>query len=971
MTTGQAWDEMQTSVRGRLPWLVVAAALLVYLLTFNHWVSLNRWGAVDYWNSSHNSLALVANTAGWSWQPEVVRPLYFLVTYPIRWLPDAQVPLALNLFSMLCAVLTLGLLARSVALLPHDRTREQRAREQSPFSLLSVPGAWIPPVLAAAVCGLQLSFWEHATVASYEMLDLLVFAYVVQNLLAYRIDERESRLWRTSFVFGLGMTNNFAMIGFLPAYLAALVWIRGLSFFNVRFLGRMLLCGLAGLSLLLLLPLLAVWSNVQPTGFWEALKASYMVTKSSLLGFPRKTVALLGLTSLVPVLLIAIRWSSYFGDTSRLGTAVATWMFHLVHGAFLAAGLWVAFDPPFSPRESGYGFPFLPFYYLGALSIGYFSGYFLLVFRLLPTRGRRVPESAKLMSRFFPGLVIALFVIVPASLLWRNLPQIRISNGPMLRQFVTALADGLPQSGVLLSDDPRRLYLMQAWLARAGRAGDFVLLDTQSLAWPGYRRHLQKAYPTRWTETVDLKETRRLEDLELVSLLYKLSQNAEIYYLHPSFGYYFEYFHDVPRKLVYQLRTFPPESLLPPPLEAEVIAENEAFWTRLEGETLSPVLAAATPRDPAAVLSVMEKLYGFFRLKPLRNAQAVTLAAFYSRALNNWGVELQKAGEFEKAAPRFALAHRLNEANLVARTNLEYNERYRAGQTGPIPLPDDLKEQFLDQMLMEHGPYDEPGLSAAQGSLFVQGRLFRQACEAFDRVRSLSPRDLASRMWLAQFHLLAGQTNEVLAVVREIRAAPDRFTLTRTNHVDLLALEAASYFAAKDTNRAVGLIESELKKNPTEMYLLTSASRLYSQQGLFTNALSVVNRQLQVAPDDANALINKSYLCINADAFDEAIRTLDRVLSLQPTNHPARLNRAIAFLRADRLDDAQRDYETLQQALPKAYPVYFGLGEIAYRRKDTNAAVQHYEAYLSHSVTNSAETRFVEARLQELKGGRP
>jgi hypothetical protein len=73
----------------------------------------------------------------------------------------------------------------------------------------------------------------------------------------------------------------------------------------------------------------------------------------------------------------------------------------------------------------------------------------------------------------------------------------------------------------------------------------------------------------------------------------------------------------------------------------------------------------------------------------------------------------------------------------------------------------------------------------------------------------------------------------------------------------------------------------------------------------------------------------------------------------------------------DRLDDARKDYEALQQQVPKAYQVYFGLGEIAYRRKETNAAIQHYETYLSNAVTNSTEAQFVEKRLKELKGVGP
>ena len=49
------------------------------------------------------------------------------------------------------------------SLLPYDRTHSEREREHSPLSLLSLRSAWIPPVLAVVVCGLQLSFWESAS----------------------------------------------------------------------------------------------------------------------------------------------------------------------------------------------------------------------------------------------------------------------------------------------------------------------------------------------------------------------------------------------------------------------------------------------------------------------------------------------------------------------------------------------------------------------------------------------------------------------------------------------------------------------------------------------------------------------------------------------------------------------------------------------------------------------------------------
>ena len=49
------------------------------------------------------------------------------------------------------------------------------------------------------------------------MFDLLLFAFVIWSLLEYRLDEREGRLYLAAFVYGAGMAENWAMVGFLPA----------------------------------------------------------------------------------------------------------------------------------------------------------------------------------------------------------------------------------------------------------------------------------------------------------------------------------------------------------------------------------------------------------------------------------------------------------------------------------------------------------------------------------------------------------------------------------------------------------------------------------------------------------------------------------------------------------------------------------------------------------------------------------
>src|SRR5437667_3816522 len=480
-------------VRSRLPWLMTAAALVVYLLTLNRWVSLS-------------SLSLVFTIASKDFTPPVSAPLHFLLSCPVRWLPVGRQPVALNAFAPACASLTLGLLARSVALLPHDRTREQRQRERSEFGLLSIPLAWAPPLFAALMCGLQLSFWEHASAATGEMLDLLLFAYVIRCLLEYRIDQRESWLTRSALVYGIAATNNYAMLGFFPAYLAALIWIKGLSFFEFRFMARMFGWGTVGLTLYLLLPLLAALDEQSGLDFWQALRFELVSEKQALSSIPRVIVLLAGLTSLLPAVLIAIRWPSSFGETSPAGAAITTLLFRVVPLAFLAAGIWTAFDGKISARalvdrkllqitdEARSGVPFLTFYYLGALCLGYFVGYFLLVFG--PSSGRtwqKVRPPTRWVNRMMAGLVWLVVIVAPAGLLYKNLPAIRVNDGSVLQAFVRSATSGLPANGAIaLCDDPYIFRLVQVELRRTARDAGLLLANTRLLPFAVYQKALHK-----------------------------------------------------------------------------------------------------------------------------------------------------------------------------------------------------------------------------------------------------------------------------------------------------------------------------------------------------------------------------------------------------------------------------------------------------------------------------------------------
>jgi tetratricopeptide (TPR) repeat protein len=984
MTMAREANPEKSFVSAVLPWLIAGVALLFYLLTLNHWLSFS-------------SLLPVARTSGWVWQPSLTDPLYWLVTFPLSWFPAAAIPVLLNLFSAVCAALTLALLARSVSLLPHDRTKEQRIREGGAFSLLSIPAAWVPPVVAAAVCGLQLSFWENATVASIEMFNLLLFAYVIRCLLEYRIDERESWLFRAALIYGAGMANNWAMIGFFPVFVVAVIWIKGKGIFNGGFLGRMFISGVVGLSLYLLLPILiAVRSNVD-VGFWQALKsnlsqqktflAALVFNKDSLINGDRP-LWVLGLPSLLPLLAVSIRLPSFMGDINKIGVALTNLGFHVINGVLMVVCLWVALDPGFSPRHyqpllGTYGIHLLTFYYLGALSIGYFVGYFLLVFGVTPSGRQRFRKTyPRFVNHTVVALTYALIIVVPVLLICRNFGQIRRTNGPQLRQYAALVTEKLPSSGgFLISDDPRRLLLLQSALTQAHKARDFILLDSASLEYADYHRYLKKVHPTTW-QSVPPQSVKQLSSAAVQGLVFQLAQSNSVFYLHPSFGYYFEVLYPTPHGLLQQLSAYPQNAVLAPAIPAEIVTENEAFWSKADDVPLSRLAAAIAADKPVEQLSALEKLARAAHLAVETNRDAVTLGSFYSEGLNSWGVQMQRQNQLPQAAAHFSRALELKPDNVVAEVNLDCNRKLQAGKKTTVLLTKDLEDKFghrtWDQIMRENGPFDEPTFCFAQGNALWQGGNDHQAALQFERVRALEPDNFPARLALAQIYYFHRLPDATLAVVKEIHANVDPVVLqNHTNLVQILGLETSAHLSKGEVAAAQSAVEGALAKAPRDPDLLAAASKVYMDFGYYTNALVTINQQLQSRPDDPGALFSKGNACLQLNLFADAIEPLTKVLRMETNNfskahYLAQFMRAKAYLGQQRLDLAKADYEVLHQALPKEFPVYFDLGNIAYREKDTNAAIRNYELYKANAPTNlTTELELVNTRLAELKHGSP
>jgi tetratricopeptide (TPR) repeat protein len=941
-------ENLQLFVQRRLPWVIGAVMLVVYLATMGRWLTMA--GAPNY-----------ARVLGWDWQPVLFAPLYHALTYPVRLLPADWQVVALNIFSAVCAAATAGLLARSVSILPYDRTRDERSLEQNEHSFLTIRASWIPPLLAALVCGLQLTFWEHSVTASTETLDLLIFAWIIRELLEYRLEGKNSRLYRTALIYGLGMTNNFAMIGFFPAFVLALMWIKGGSFFNKRFLVRMTLLGLAGLSFYLLLPIVYLASGTEQS-FWELLKVNIGSQKTALLGFRRFLLILLGMTSLFPVFFMGIKWPANFGDISAVGNALTNIMTHVIHGVFLVACLYVAFDPAFSPRAltGPAGYPLLSFYYLGALSIGYFAGYFLLVFSPRVAKAWQRPSVLRVALNYAVrgGLVLAV-AAVPAGLVWKNLPKLRTEQGPEFSQFGSLAAGSLPPQGAaVLSDDPFRLFALEAALNKRGNRSQYVLVDTASLAQPQYHTHMRKRYGERWPSLPILPSYAMQVDPELIiRFVAQLSQRAELYYLHPSFGYYFEHFYLRPQNLVYRMVPMGVRPIAAPLCSAAELKENDAFWRTIKTTELAGVLAAVKTHT---------------NVTP--NVPVLRLAMNYSRGLNYMGVEFQRAGDLDKAAEYFNMALEFNPDSPSAFINLDYNKLLKEGKReSREPSEGAVRRLSIygwnwDGILNLAGPFDEPTALFVLAKHFAAGRNFRQAAQFLSRSIELAPEYLEPRLALPGMLVQAGLLDAALETVATTRA----FMLSRptatAEKLALLEAEAWAYARQNDLAKAERILSDAIKDHPLRPSPYATLAEIYRVNGRHNDAIELLDRQLKLQPEAVDALVHAGAMRMELLKFDEAIPLLDRALKLQPQNALALINRAIAQLRSGRLDGAQQDYEILERILPRTpHAVYYGLGEIAAQKKRYKEAIRYYDQYLKVAPVSAPETDTIRKRLQALR----
>ena len=938
-------------VSKKLPWLIGAAATLLYLATLAHWIT-------------PDSLENIANISGWNEHYETTRPLSASVFLVFHLLPESWIPLAANFFTSLCAALCLVLLARCVVLLRFDMSPEGDIRKTAQVGLLNIPSAWMPPVMAVLVCGLQLVFWEHATAATGEILALPLFAYAVRSLLEFRITQNETWLARGVVAYGAGMADNWVMIGYLPVLIAALIGMKSFgAFLNLRFLFRMALCGVGGILLCLLLPMVVTLSSSGADAMWAALTSHFKLLKQLLALLKLPQLRLFVVTGLIPFLILSVRWKSHTiqaADDTPQGVFMAKAMGHFVHAVLFVVALWLALEPALTPKILDLSAARLIHHFMWALAAGYCAGYVLLFKE--GTVQRRPSKRAATVIRL-------LLIAITTLLFWKNFGSIQITNSSALRAFTKSLADDLPQGNcAVLSEERRITMLLRGEIGSRGRAAEVMLVDTPQLIWPRHHQAQAALFGARWPKIVGTNTTERVTPSGLVKFVVDLQEAEPVFYAHPSSGLFFEQFTGKPVRSLHQLVLRASGDVG----DGKELSETEQLWqVRWNSHVGKLAARIATMRSDAKRWS--KPSLKWLRVADRENATAEFLSGNYSKSLNYLGVQLLRAGHANEAKEWFQRAIQLNPVNISSLINLEVAERRSRGDTMRLKL-DWTREQFSDAfdhyenwwgVIRRNGPVDEATFLMKSGLLFMSTSNPRQAAEAFVRCRQLSPNWPMAKLAETRARNALGEFSRALELADELETISDQFT--GAGLAQLLLAHVTAHRGLNRTNDAWNTVEHYVTRFPKQPPVISAAATVCSESKRFEREIELLTALSSIGKVDADLLTRVGLVEFRLGRHKPANESLTRALDLMPDDASVRLLRAAVRMAGGEFDAARADYEVLLKSADVSQQALFGLGNMAWLNQDTNAAIRYYEQFMSNNAAATPQTGVATERLKQMK----
>lgn len=974
-------DDKQTSkspggLKSFLPIILGASAFVIYLITLAPWLTLRN---VDQ----------AATAGGWNWEVAenyFVPPLTFLITLPLKIIGGGSPsPILLNGLSAVCGALSVFALASAIKWFPQDRTREQRIREKSSKGLLTGPLFWVPIVSGALLFCLNLTIWENSTAFTGEMINLVVFAFIIRAIFKTRIDQSNTRMILASFLVGIGLANDGGFIGFIPFIFAGFVWVKKKDFLDFSFLVPSVGAFLLGLSLYLLVPLIHPYNGIDGVGYFERL-FSYLGNQKSyiLLRGIRLPAIIFGMTSVVPVLFATIRWPGQFGDMSAIGAFFSQVMFRIFHLVFLFACLYIFFDQAHSPRQSELGSTllYLRFQFLTALAFGYYLGYFIILLSKAPESRRRKktvlpPEFSKILAY---GLS-AIALISPGILVAKNSGFILGQKATPWKQYVEMVSQGINPEGegphfIGANNSGGRASSRTLKLLRNSLSGSelnsMILFDASGnyLFNPTYHKYLKQKYGDSYPELPEIGDGQEeYSAQDVVSIFQSLTSKGKAYYLNPSFGMFFELMYAQPSGLAYSLTPYPVKDVDFVGVSDATASKLEEMATKLEDEIIKPLIKL-NKLDPPRFVKQGKKA-------PTDQAQLSFLVSHYC---NDVGYKLLRSDRMELARRYLNMCKSVNPDNVSAEMNL-FAIDIIAKTSGNLvasdwEYPEEMKE-FIDEklkklpdvqsLLSSYGFFENPSLTFGLSQVFFNNGYPRQGYQLLMRTLELDPSNYLYYADGSMFILNQNRPDIVRRILAQLKKNINFEDVPFEDQNLALKIEAQILFREGKLDEAVKLLEDDVAKEPARESTLRFLAGIYEKAGEVDKVIEVSDRQLSRFPEDHLAILKLGLAYALKEDYQKALDTNSKALTIKEDFWQAYKNNAFIYSKLNRWEDVVTSLEKVMSIRPIYYEGHLEISHAYRKLNKIEDAVKHLKEYLVTIPSGSARALAVEKQIDELE----
>ena len=321
----------------------------------------------------------------------------------------------------------------------------------------------------------------------------------------------------------------------------------------------------------------------------------------------------------------------------------------------------------------------------------------------------------------------------------------------------------------------------------------------------------------------------------------------------------------------------------------------------------------------------------------------------------------------------------------------------------------------LAQVLDERGDYTaeikllEPAITrgrqgrASPGQLLVlltqlgfayqgDGRHDR-AIETFDEIRTLAPSDASGSVFLVQANLVAGRTEEAVALAErarsdfpaELRLAellaegyrrqgqPARAVglleplLETARTPSLYATLSEMYVAEGRTDAAAGVLERGRAAFPGDRAIALQLAAVLEQSGRDVEAERLLRELIAADPLNAAALNYLGYLLADhGRSLDEAVSLVRRALEREPANAAYLDSLGWAYFKLGQLGPAEENLRKAARELTTSSAVQDHLGDLLFKLDRIDEAIAAWRRALDGDG-QSVEREVIEAKIRDAR----